>query len=176
MDVLQWARANGCLWDAPSCCSGAARGGHLPVLQWARANGCPWGQWTCAAAAEGGHLHVLQWARAKGCPWTASTCAGAARAGRLPILQWAHGSGCPWNEATCAIAGMAIWMCCNGLVPMASSGMRPHAGAHGITRRCRSRIPKRLGHEQEGNWARANAAAPRFREYARNYGVVSLIH
>ena len=44
-------------------------GGHLEVLQWARANGCPWDQRTCAYAATGGHLEVLQWARANGCPW-----------------------------------------------------------------------------------------------------------
>ena len=39
--MLQWARANGCTWNA-STCSEAACGGHLEVLQWARANGCPW--------------------------------------------------------------------------------------------------------------------------------------
>jgi hypothetical protein len=33
-NTLQWARANGCPWDA-STCSNAARGGHLDVLQWA---------------------------------------------------------------------------------------------------------------------------------------------
>ena len=47
----------------------AAMGGHLEVLQWARANGCPWDEKTCMHAAEGGHLEVLQWARANGCPW-----------------------------------------------------------------------------------------------------------
>jgi hypothetical protein len=44
--VLQWARANGCPWDAGTC-TGAALRGHLEVLQWARANGCPWNKWTC---------------------------------------------------------------------------------------------------------------------------------
>ena len=46
----------------------AAQGGHLEVMQWARANGCPWDSLTCAYAAEGGYLEVLQWARANGCP------------------------------------------------------------------------------------------------------------
>ena len=45
------------------------RGGHLEVLKWARANGCPWDEGTCAYAAEGGHLEVLKWARENGCPW-----------------------------------------------------------------------------------------------------------
>ena len=45
-------------------------GGHLEVLQWARANGCPWNEWTCFQAAQCGHLDVLQWALANGCPPT----------------------------------------------------------------------------------------------------------
>ena len=35
----QWARANGCEWDARTCAY-AAKEGHLTVLQWAQANGC----------------------------------------------------------------------------------------------------------------------------------------
>jgi hypothetical protein len=46
----------------------AAKGGHLEVLKWARENGCPWDELTCANAAERGHLGMLQWARANGCP------------------------------------------------------------------------------------------------------------
>ena len=49
--------------------SGAAWGGHLEVLQWARANGCPWDERTCKRAAEGGHLKLLQWAISNGCPY-----------------------------------------------------------------------------------------------------------
>ena len=45
-----------------------AEGGHLEVLQWARGEGCDWDWRTCANAAEGGHLKVLQWARDNGCP------------------------------------------------------------------------------------------------------------
>ena len=44
------------------------RGGHLAVLQWARANGCAWDAWTCSKAAFKRHPAVLQWARANGCP------------------------------------------------------------------------------------------------------------
>ncbi len=46
----------------------AAREGHLEVLQWARDQGCPWDKWTCASATQGGHLEVLQWAIEQGCP------------------------------------------------------------------------------------------------------------
>ena len=121
LEVLQWARANGCSVGRDTC-AGAANGGHLEVLQWARANGAPWDEWTCAGAAEGGHLEVLQWARANGCsvgrvdlqpvprkaatwrccsgrartaaPWDERTCAGAAGGGHLEVLQWARANGC----------------------------------------------------------------------------------
>lgn len=52
-----------------STCTCAAENGHLEVLKWARANGCPWYEFTCAMAALDGHLKVLKWARANGCPW-----------------------------------------------------------------------------------------------------------
>ena len=49
-------------------CSEAAGGGFLEILKWARENGCGWDGWTCANAAEGGHLEVLKWAVENGCP------------------------------------------------------------------------------------------------------------
>ena len=83
---------------------GAAEGGHLEVLQWARANGCPWDEKTCWRAAEGGHLEVLQWARTNGCPWNEGTCSAAALGGHLEVLQWARANGCPWDRWTCTAA------------------------------------------------------------------------
>ena len=62
-------------------CEAAARGGHLEMLQWARANGCPWNEMTCSGAATGGHLDVPRWAREKGCPWSEETRAMAGRLG-----------------------------------------------------------------------------------------------
>ena len=35
--------------------------GHIEVLQWARAQGCPWDEKTCSVAAINGHRAVLQW-------------------------------------------------------------------------------------------------------------------
>ena len=94
LEVLQWARANGCPWSAT--CSKAAAGGHLEVLQWAHANGCPWNELTCSEAAKGGHLAVLKWARANGCPWDELTCSEAAARGHLAVLKWARANHCPW--------------------------------------------------------------------------------
>ena len=70
----------------------------MDVLQWARDNGCPWDEKTCAAAASTGHLDVLRWARDNRCPWDEKTCEGAGRWGHLDVLQWARDNGCPWNE------------------------------------------------------------------------------
>ena len=74
--------------DKRVVCEYAANYGQLEILQWARANGCPWNEFTCSGAAEGGHLEVLQWLRANGCKWDARTCTGAARGGLLGVLQW----------------------------------------------------------------------------------------
>jgi hypothetical protein len=105
LEVLQWARANGCPW-AEGTCARAAGGGHLEVLQWLRANGAPWDCHTCSFAAWGGHLEELQWLRANGCPWNATTCAYAAKGGNLEVLQWARANGFPWDDMTCARAAL----------------------------------------------------------------------
>ena len=103
LELLQWARANGCLWDWKTC-GFAAVGGHLEVLQWAHENGCTQNANTCWRAAEGGHLEMLQWARANGCPWDEWTCEGAAKGGHLEVLQWVRANGCPWDVDTIARA------------------------------------------------------------------------
>ena len=41
----------------------------MEVLKWARSNGCPWSETTCIWAEKGGHLELLEWARRNGCPW-----------------------------------------------------------------------------------------------------------
>ena len=79
-------------------------GGHLEVLQWARENGCKWDERTCSAAAEGGHLLVLQWARQNVVPVEQVDVRGRGGGGHLEVLQWAHQNGCPWDAKTCAEA------------------------------------------------------------------------
>ena len=70
LSTLQHMHSRGRLSRKKYLCEDAARGGHLEVLKWARENGCPWDEHTCTYAAEGGHLDVLQWALENGCPWT----------------------------------------------------------------------------------------------------------
>ena len=80
----------------------AAYLGQLEVLKWAREQGCPWDSWTCYHAAAGGHLEVEQWARGRDCPRDQSTCHTAARRGHLEVLMWAREHGCPWVQRECA--------------------------------------------------------------------------
>ena len=40
-----------------------SKNGRIDMLQWARANGCPLDKMACAQAALSGCLHVLKWAR-----------------------------------------------------------------------------------------------------------------
>src|SRR2546427_226255 len=70
-------------------CTYAAMNGHLEILKWARENGCKWETWTCAYAAKNGHLEVLKWARGNDCgqrcDWNSYTCANAAENGHLEV-------------------------------------------------------------------------------------------
>jgi hypothetical protein len=72
-----------------STCFYAAKCGYLEVLKWARNNGCPWNESTCCFAASNGQLEVLKWARNNGnpCPWGSSICANAALGGHLGTLK-----------------------------------------------------------------------------------------
>ena len=91
--------------------TGAAEGGHLEVLQWARANGCPWDEYTCSYAARGGHLEVLKWARTNGCPWDDRICTNAAAGCHLELLQWAISNGCPYNrDLLCMMPRVKEWL------------------------------------------------------------------
>ena len=89
LEVLVWARQNGCQWDWRTCAY-AAFNGHLEILKWARQNGCEWNSWVCTYAAENGHLEILKWARQNGCEWNSNTCAYAALNGDIKILKWAR--------------------------------------------------------------------------------------
>ena len=103
LEMLKWARENGCPWDGRTCVV-AAFHGHLEMLKWARENGCPWDECTCAVAAQNGHLEMLKWARENGCPWDVLTCTYAAGNGHLEVLKWARENGCPWDFWTSSLA------------------------------------------------------------------------
>jgi len=102
--VLQWGVQSRCWVLPPRLCLWATMGGYLEMLQWARAQGCPWDEWTCIQAAKRGHLEVLQWARGAGCPWHQSACVFAALLGRLEVLRWAREQGFQCDDMTCTWA------------------------------------------------------------------------
>jgi hypothetical protein len=80
--VLEWLHEKEPPSRMRRVCRGAAGGGHLDVLHWARAHGCPWDADTCQDAARGGHLAVLQWARAQTPPGQRQPAGGAAAISR----------------------------------------------------------------------------------------------
>jgi len=136
LELLAWAKANGCPWVA-AVCGLAAKHGQVEALQWAREHDCPWEAVTCAFAACRGHLDTLVWAQEHGCPWDDMTCAGAAHGGHLIVLQWARERNCPWNEGRVnSPLGSDTWRCCDGRmrtdvrVPtlISYSGLPPGAG------------------------------------------------
>ena len=81
-------------------CHEIAAEGSLEVLKWARSNGCDRDSYTCAYAAGNGHLEILKWARSSGCEWNSLTCAWAAQNGHLEVLKWARSNGCCWDSET----------------------------------------------------------------------------
>ena len=89
----------------------------VELLRWARENGCPWDERTCAAAAAAGNLEVLQWARQHGCPWDERTCAAAAAGQYLEVLQWALENSCPLGKNRLLLwakhlqQDMHFWVC-----------------------------------------------------------------
>jgi hypothetical protein len=67
---------------------------NLEVLKWARENGCPWDWKTCAYAATSGRLDALKWARENGCPWSEDVYHNALRHEHSDILEWLKSNGC----------------------------------------------------------------------------------
>ncbi|CAN0177939.1 unnamed protein product, partial [Scytosiphon promiscuus] len=128
LNVVKWARENGCPWNEPAlcrrCCAGKLAGAEngcpwseracpmlaqsmkWDVLRFAREAGCPWGAETCSMIAGHGNLSVLRWARESGCPMDNRTCMAAATGGHWAVLQWARENGFPWDRKTCFLAVM----------------------------------------------------------------------
>ena len=88
-------------------CECAAAGGHLEVLQWARRQGCPLDN-ACLVAIKHGNLDTLKWMVADGCTRSTIAVATAAIFGHVHILEWMHTSHYTWvNLGICeaAVAG-----------------------------------------------------------------------
>jgi ankyrin repeat protein len=80
-------------------CEWAAGHGRLDVLTWAREQGCPWNTCTCDYAAIHGHLNCLKYARENGCPCDILTSKFAIRNNHLHILVYLIEHGCDINKS-----------------------------------------------------------------------------
>ena len=86
--MIQWARTQGCPWDAFTC-SAAARAGHLELLRWCLDHDAPSDEETCCAAARGDHLEVLQLAVSRGCEWSLKAVQQAAEEMQAAnVVEW----------------------------------------------------------------------------------------
>jgi hypothetical protein len=108
LEVLKWAREQGCPWDW-RICRHAVEDGNLDILQWAREHGCPWyAQELTRCAAKHGQLEVMKWLWEQGVPWSGYTCAEAAEGGHLKLLKWLREHHCPWDHNTYRWAGASV--------------------------------------------------------------------
>ncbi|QBZ81335.1 ankyrin repeat domain containing protein [Pandoravirus celtis] len=125
-EMIIWARAHGCPWDAKACTE-AALAGHLDLLQWLLAGGCLYdqrlwplgsGRWHLTAQAKAldcpnfmwhdalyrGRTDIAQWVLASGHVWPKDACDSAAAGGQIATLSMARDAGCAWSAKTCAKA------------------------------------------------------------------------
>ena len=101
VEVLRWARNNGCPMPATACRE-AARSGHLCVLRWlVEECGVAMNSWVSFVLCTHGFANMLDWALAHGCPWRELECVSqAVERGHLGVLAVAHerASICPAHQ------------------------------------------------------------------------------
>ena len=67
----------------------------MQVLKWARCNGCDWDEYTCTNAVAAQRLDILQWARSQDCPWDHRTFRLIEEEAPPDIELWARKNGLP---------------------------------------------------------------------------------
>ena len=87
-------------------CSAAAAGGHIHVLEWAREQGCKWNANTARAAALHGRLNVFVWGVEKSCYVCreASVLRWAAVSGCIDLLRWMSVNGFEYDSGLSKLA------------------------------------------------------------------------
>lgn len=107
LELLKYAREEGCPWDEQTCLE-AAKGGFVEVLKYAYESKCRTHPYACEFAAEGGHREVIEWSQQDGRKYSFKlsywTCAVAAGAGQLELLLWLRTNECSWNWRTVDLA------------------------------------------------------------------------
>jgi hypothetical protein len=88
---LQWLHTEqGCQLPA-DISAHAAEGGSIDMLNWLKGQGCVFDEDTMRSAAE--HGHVVRYLRGESCPWDNEVCLAALRRGDRELVLWAldHG-------------------------------------------------------------------------------------
>ena len=73
LEIIQLLHSHDSEWDEDAIVEKAAEGGHLDIVQWAKENGCPLTESACQYAAGFGHFDTLKGLRDMGCPWDEGT-------------------------------------------------------------------------------------------------------
>jgi hypothetical protein len=96
LDVLKYARENGCLWEVSSpykgMCISAIIGGNVECLKYVQERKCqmPLDNRPCERAAEHGHLEMLKYLRSLGCALSGETVTLAIKNGHLDCVKYLH--------------------------------------------------------------------------------------
>ena len=106
LEMLQLLKTNAAPWNHLLVGVAAASSGHVEVLDWSKANGCLFDQayheTIAAAAASAGHVAVLEWASTNGCLFDEAyfgiVVDAAARTGHVAVLEWSSVNGCDFDE------------------------------------------------------------------------------
>ena len=92
LDVVQFALDNGCDIDVTTCCTAAARNGHVHFLEWAFDRDMElfedFAGLVCDSAAKAGRLNVLKFTLAKGFYMDDKTRRISALAGHADVIKW----------------------------------------------------------------------------------------
>jgi hypothetical protein len=92
LHILKWVVENGMILSE-TICPIAARNGRLDILQFARLNGCGWFHNISVpdVASEHGYLHILKWSHENGAEiWPDACINGALKGGHLDIVIWLY--------------------------------------------------------------------------------------
>ena len=81
----------------------ACSSGNLEMVQWARHNGCPWDEFAMLGALRGSKnfdfLPIIKWMRSNGWEWTWETELSAAHAFSYETYAWIRDNGCSSLES-----------------------------------------------------------------------------
>ena len=84
-----------CDWDKITW-RDACQAGRINILKWARKNGCPVDDYGCCHAARCGQLETLKWLRKHGYTWGNLRYSNFMQTRSNPeILPWLRENGCP---------------------------------------------------------------------------------